>query len=233
MKKPQTPIYLALAISVFLLSFFIGRATALKSSEEAKKDAIYTGRMILPQKENEDIPTGNISENIEALDAFSMKSAEKEETEKKPEKEKLEEVEIEEEMPPEKMLFPCGQDVLKGYSQTAVYSKTMDDWRAHTGIDYKAKEGDGVVSAWDGTVLKVYKDSYWGYCVEILHPGKIVSVYRNLDKNISVKEGEEVKKGQAIAFVGSSAVIERREEPHLHFELWVDGITINPESYIY
>ncbi len=231
MRKPQTSLYLILAISVFLISFFIGRATALKSREETKKNAVYTGTMLIPEKKEEALPAGTISEKIEVLDEFAKKSEVKAETKAQNIKESTEEKK--EETPPERMLFPCGQDILKGYSQTAVYSKTMDDWRAHTAIDYRAKKGDVVVSAWDGTVSKVYKDNYWGYCIEIIHPGEIVSVYRNLDENINVKEGQKVKKGQAIALVGDSAVVEKRDDPHLHFELLVDGVAINPESYVY
>ena len=237
MRKPQTPILVALAISVFLLSFFVGRATALKDREESRKNAVYTGKMMLPRKEEADIPTGSTMENIEALDDFSKekeKSTKEEKVkEEPPEKKAAPEIQKTEESLPERMAFPCGQEVLKGYSQTVVYSKTMDDWRAHTAIDYKGELGTTVVSAFDGTVSKVYKDAYWGYCVEISHSGGIVSVYRNLDEEISVKESENVTKGQAIAKVGNSAVIERRDEPHLHFELWVNGVTINPDSYVY
>ena len=228
MKRPQTPILLAIAVSVFLLSFFIGRATALKSREESKRNAVYTGKMLLPQKEEISLPTGAVSEKIEALEETVNKKEEKA-IQKKEEKKETKK----EEAPPERMLFPSGQAVLKGYSQTAVYSKTMDDWRAHMGIDYAAKKGDSVISVWDGTVKKVYKDNFWGYCVEIEHPGNIVSVYKNLEKKILVKEGDSVSKGQAIATVGESAVVEKRDEEHLHFELWVNGETINPESYIY
>ena len=92
MKKSQTPIYLALALSIFLLSFFIGRATALKSREESKKNAIYTGRMLLPQKEEMTLPTGAVSEKIEKLE--EIKPKEKKETKV-------------EENPPERMVFPC------------------------------------------------------------------------------------------------------------------------------
>lgn len=234
MKKPQMPLYLLLALSVFFISFFVGRATALKNSAENKQNAIYAGRMLMPQKEDESLPAGSVADKIEKLDEFAKESEKKTETKKEKEESKPKNSpKKEEENPPERMLFPCGQDVLKGYSQTAVYSETMDDWRAHTGIDYRAEKGTNVISVWDGTVSKIYKDSYWGYCVEIIHPGNLTSIYRNLDEKISVKEGEKIKKGQAFATVGESAVVEKRDEPHLHFELRVDGVTINPESYIY
>lgn len=234
MRKPQVPLYLLLALSVFFISFFVGRATALKKSEESKQNAVYTGTILMPKKEEKSLPAGTITEKIEKLDEFAKESEEKEEVRKEKKEEETKKSEKkEEETPPERMLFPCGQDVLKGYSQTAVYSKTMDDWRAHTGIDYRAEKGTNVISVWDGTVSKIYKDNYWGYCVEILHSGDVTSVYRNLDEKITIKEGEKVKKGQAFATVGDSAVVEKRDEPHLHFEICVNGVKINPESYVY
>lgn len=224
MKRTQISIILAIVVSVFLLSFLIGRATALRDKEESNQNEIYTGTIPIPKKEEALLPAGVIAENVKETEIVSDKNKPKEEITEKKEKN---------EQPPERMLFPCGQVVLNGYSQTAVYSKTMDDWRAHTGIDYSAKEGESVNSVWDGTVHKVYKDMLWGYTVEIEHGGNIFSVYRNLKKNILVKEGDKISKGQAIGYVGKSAAVEKREEPHLHFELWTGGETINPESYIY
>lgn len=224
MKRTQMSIILAIVVSVFLLSFLIGRATALKDKEEqAKRNEIYAGSVFIPKDEEPLAPAGAAAQHVEEIETVTEKN--------KPQPEKP--ADTKDEQPPERMLFPCGQAVLNGYSQTAVYSKTMDDWRAHTGIDYAAEEGADVVSAWDGTVHKVYKDKLWGYTVEILHPGDLYSVYRNLQKSIAVKEGDKVKKGQAIGKVGSSAAVEKREEAHLHFELWTGGETINPESYIY
>lgn len=231
MKKTQMSIILAIVVSVFLLSFLIGRATALKDKEEAKRNEFYAGSIMIP-KDNEVVtPAGATAENVEK-DTEILKEKETI-TEKNNPIDKKNDDKKEDKKPPERMLFPCGQVVLNGYSQTAVYSKTMDDWRAHMGIDYQADEGTDVTSVWDGTVQKVYKDMIWGYTVEILHDGNIYSVYKNLKKGIPVKEGDKVEKGQAIGKVGSSAAVEKREEPHLHFELWTNGETINPESYIY
>lgn len=224
MKKTKVSIVAVIVVSVFLLSFLIGRATALRDKEaEVRKNEIYTGTILIPKDKEPIAPAGASAKDVPVGETVTEKN--NPETVKKEEKK--------EELPPERMLFPCGQAVLNGYSQTAVYSKTMDDWRAHTGIDYAAEAGSEVTSVWDGTVKKVYKDKLWGYTVEILHSGGLYSVYRNLDKDISVKEEEIVKKGQRVGAVGKSAAVEKREEPHLHFELWTGGEAINPESYIY
>ena len=222
MKRTRFPMIVVIVLSIFLLSFLVGRATALRDKEkQEKKNEIYNGNIMM-QREKHSAPAGADAKKV-------PKNSEETITEKN---NTLQDENVNN-TPPEKMLFPSSQAVLNGYSQSAVYSKTMDDWRAHMGIDYSAEVGSEVKSVWDGKVIKVYKDKLWGYTVEILHQGNIYSVYKNLGKDIAVKENENVEKGQVIGKVGESAAVEKREEPHLHFELWTGGATINPESYIY
>ena len=92
---------------------------------------------------------------------------------------------------------------------------------------------DELKSAWDGKVTKVYKDKLLGYSVEIEHSDSITGIYRNLSKNIQVKKGDKVTKGQIIGEVGKSAAIESKEPSHLHFEIKLNGVVINPISYVY
>ncbi len=222
MKKTRTIFIIAIIVSVFLLSFLIGRATALRDkAENHTMSQIYNGAVLLPHKVQEEI--NQASSTAEGVVDTQAEAPAK--TTKKKEEQS--------DAPPERMLFPCGTNVLKDYSQTAVYSETMGDWRAHTGVDYEAEKDTAVTSAWDGIVKRVYKDKLWGYTVEIEHSGNLKSVYKNLQSKIKVKEGDKVKKGQAIAKVGDSASIESREKPHLHFELWQGDIVINPTSYVY
>lgn len=227
MRKTQT-IFVVLALaSVFLLSFLIGRATALRDSAEGMKDdGIYTGTIPLPESFIKDKKHENPADTPASAGA---KVAEEKESKEKDTKEK----EAKKNEPPTRMLFPCGNTVIKAYSETAVYSKTMDDWRSHKGIDYAAEEGTAVCAVWDGKVSKVEKNKIWGYTVEIKHSGNVYSIYKNLNRKIEVKEGQAVTKNQILGTVGSSASVESHDPPHLHFEMRQDGVTINPESYIY
>ena len=195
---------------LFIVCFAIGRATAIKEGKaNSKNNEEQISETSLP---NEKVIKFDNQENI------NIGIEEKKESEEKP---------------PERMLFPCGEEILKDYSQDALYSKTMDDWRAHTGIDYKAKQYADVKACWNGQVVDIYNDKLWGYTIEIIHSGNITSVYRNLDNNISVKVGESVKSGQVLGKVGKSAAVESKDDFHLHFEIWVDGEPINPGSYVY
>lgn len=213
MKRISTSVSIAVIISVFILCFIIGRAVAMRDDD---KNSQLTKESEIVKEES--LPTDSKTEKVEKEIPKESKTRESTKIEN---------------TPPSRMNFPCGQAVLKEYSQKAVYSKTMGDWRAHTGIDYSAEKGTEVKSTWDGIVSKTYKDSLWGYTVEISHDGDITSVYKNLDEKIYVKKGDSVKNGQAIGKVGDSAAVEKRDEPHLHFEIWAEGAPINPESYVY
>ncbi|MBQ8337987.1 MAG: M23 family metallopeptidase [Oscillospiraceae bacterium] len=124
-------------------------------------------------------------------------------------------------------------DILNKYSgNKPVKSKTMGDWRLHTGVDYAAAEGTTVKASGDGTVSKVYTDEMWGTTVEIEHEGSVVTIYSSLADNVFVKKGQKVESGQAIAKVGNTAKIELSENSHLHFAVKKDGKYVDPESVI-
>ncbi len=115
-----------------------------------------------------------------------------------------------------------------------VYSATMNDLRVHCGIDISASAGADVLAAADGEVSSIYTDPMMGYSIEITHAGGAVSVYKNLTQNHAegISEGAKVKSGQVISYVGDSAMIESADEPHLHYELKVNGVSVDPMDYI-
>lgn len=137
---------------------------------------------------------------------------------------------------PEKltMVSPVVGEVTKNHSiDTPVFSTTLNEWRVHTGIDISTEEGAEVYAAADGTVSRVYSDALFGKTVEITHEGGIVSVYSNLAAtDIAVKEGDTVKSGALIGLVGDTSLSELAEEPHLHFGVKVEGVSVNPLDYI-
>lgn len=116
-----------------------------------------------------------------------------------------------------------------GYSaDTPIYSKTLEDWRTHDGIDYTAPLGTKVVAINDGVISEVATDSLMGVTVKIKHTDGTVSTYSNLADEVSVKKDQLVSQGDTIGKVGQSAIIEISEEPHLHFSVSCDGKTIDP-----
>ncbi len=137
---------------------------------------------------------------------------------------------------PEKLTFvsPVVGQIAKSHSyDTPVFSNTLGDWRIHTGIDISADEGTDVYAAADGTVSKVYNNPFLGKTIEITHSGGVVSIYSNLSsEGIAVKEGDTVKSGTKIGCVGDTSLSELADEPHLHFEVKLEGASVNPLDYI-
>lgn len=127
---------------------------------------------------------------------------------------------------------PIVGEITKDFAMdTLAYSKTLDEWCTHSGIDIKADKASVVVASEKGNVESIKNDPRYGLSIIINHGNGFKTVYANLLTTEFVKEGEEVEKGQTIATVGETASFEVADEPHLHFEMYKDGITVNPTIY--
>lgn len=130
---------------------------------------------------------------------------------------------------------PVFGDILKGYyADSLVFSETMQDYRTHSGVDIKAPLGEKVGAYTDGVISKIENDPFMGTTLEISHSGGVTSVYKNLSSELpkGIAVGVNVKTGDLIGTVGESAIIEIADEPHLHFEIRVNGENINAEREI-
>ncbi len=114
-----------------------------------------------------------------------------------------------------------------------VYSVTMNDYRVHIGVDIVTEKNAPVYAAADGTVARIWKDVLMGYCIAVQHNGDCLTVYKNLAEELpgGIAEGAKVRSGQLIASVGESAMIEIAEEPHLHFEMTIEELAVDPLEY--
>ena len=99
----------------------------------------------------------------------------------------------------------------------------------HFGIDIVAAPNQVVKSILDGTVILSTWTSETGYIVQVQHAANIISIYKH-NARLLKNKGERVKVGEAIAIVGNSG--ELTSGPHLHFEIWQNGIPVNPEDFI-
>jgi len=99
-------------------------------------------------------------------------------------------------------------------------------WKAHNGTDYRANKGTPVVAAGNGKVMKSTYNKYNGNYVFIQHGNGIVTKYLHFSKR-AVKQGQRVKQGQVIGYVGSTGM---SEAPHLHFEFLLNGVHRNPRT---
>lgn len=134
---------------------------------------------------------------------------------------------------PFRLILPCDGEVMNPFSENRLKkSKTLGDWRTHNGTDVKADIGTAVNAAADGTVVRAEYDSMTGYTVAVEHKEQYQTVYANLASAEMVEVGQTIRAGECLGAVGDSAVFEKLEESHLHFELTKDGNYQNPMDYV-
>lgn len=135
---------------------------------------------------------------------------------------------------PTAFLLPAEGVLGKGHDASAqVFSDTMQDYRVHLGIDITTVESAPVYAAASGKIEKVWEDVRYGQCIAIAHSGGAMTIYKNLSAELAdgIAEGASVTAGALIGAVGNTAMVEIAEDPHLHFEMTVDGIAVDPLDY--
>ena len=131
--------------------------------------------------------------------------------------------------------LPTSGKVTKNHdAEKQVFSATMNDYRVHLGVDIETSESAPVYAAADGTVAEIWEDPMMGQCIAVQHSGDAVSIYKNLALEMAedVEAGAKIKSGQLLGYVGESAMTELADEPHLHFELTVAGLQVDPLEYM-
>lgn len=98
----------------------------------------------------------------------------------------------------------------------------------HKGIDIASGSGNPVLAADSGTVVKSYLSSSYGNYIVISHGNGVLTGYAHMSRRM-VSVGDTVSAGQQIGKVGSTG---NSTGPHLHFEVYVNGSTVNPMNYV-
>ena len=113
---------------------------------------------------------------------------------------------------------------------TSRYGATEDiRSHAHSGLDICAPAGTDIVAAADGKVTFAGTQGGYGNLIVITHENGVQTYYGHCSK-LYAKVGDEVKAGDLIAAVGKTGFATGN---HLHFEIRINGSTINPQKYIY
>lgn len=124
-------------------------------------------------------------------------------------------------------------EILNNFTDSVlVFNETYGDYRTHNGVDITAKKDTPVNAVKKGIVIKNEFDYEDGYTVEIEHDDGLVSVYKNLSNDKTVKVGQVVDMGETIGTVGDTAVSESDTESHLHFEIREYNVEVDPTKYI-
>ena len=126
-----------------------------------------------------------------------------------------------------------GNEVVREYSEKEPsYSKTLDLWEIHKGLDISAEKGYEIKSLLNGKVVNVFKDDKHGMSVRVQSDNNVVVVYSNLDEKISVEKGQEVKEGQILGTVGNTTSVESEDGTHVHIEAFKGEESIDPMTFI-
>lgn len=102
------------------------------------------------------------------------------------------------------------------------------DRRMHTGIDITMPRGTPLHATADGVVSFADRSGGNGNIVVIEHGHGLTTVYAHNTRN-TVKPGQTVKRGQVIAYSGSTGI---STGPHVHYEVWRNGTSVNPAPFL-
>jgi murein DD-endopeptidase MepM/ murein hydrolase activator NlpD len=110
-----------------------------------------------------------------------------------------------------------------------VITAKQDLQSGHYGVDIVSKPDSRISAALNGTVILAEWTVETGYVIQIQHEHNLVTVYKH-NAELLKRQGDKVKAGETIAIMGNTG--KETTGPHLHFELWMNGIPLNPEEYI-
>jgi murein DD-endopeptidase MepM/ murein hydrolase activator NlpD len=98
----------------------------------------------------------------------------------------------------------------------------------HRGLDISGRRGTPIRAPADGIVVSAGRNGGLGKTVRVSHGFGYTTIYGHLDK-MTVEPGDEIRRGDEIGTLGNSG---RSTGPHLHYEVHVDGKSVNPLYYI-
>ncbi len=131
----------------------------------------------------------------------------------------------------QKEVYPSGQPVKGGWISSS-YGERLDPFTGsktfHDGVDIAGNVGTRVAAVGSGIVIFAGEKQGYGKVVKIHHGNGYVTLYAHNSK-LLVHVGDYVTKGQRIAAMGSTG---RSTGPHLHFEVHLNGKTVDPQTYL-
>lgn len=131
--------------------------------------------------------------------------------------------------------LPIPVDQVKNNQLRDTWAASRSRGRTHEGIDILAPKGTKVYSTTEGLVGSMKSNNLGGKVIWILGPGGAWHYYAHLDGHKrGLKEGDYVKKGQHIGYVGNTGNA-RHTAPHLHYGLYLQGRgrgAVNPYPYL-
>lgn len=119
------------------------------------------------------------------------------------------------------------QDDSENQENSLIYNENT--YIQNSGVSYGKDSTFDVVAILSGIVIDVKEDNLLGKTIEIRHSNDVISVYQSLSE-VNYKINDTVMQGDVIGKSGISN-ISKELNNHLHFELIVKGLNVNPENY--
>jgi len=122
--------------------------------------------------------------------------------------------------------------IIKDFSNSALkFNSTLKQWEAHKAVDIKGSDSANVMAVLGGEVVSVETTYLKGTVVTIKHTDSLQTVYGSLD-DVSVSVGDSIKQGTIIGKTSTTAKGESADGDHLHFEVLVDNVKVDPNLYL-
>lgn len=123
-------------------------------------------------------------------------------------------------------VWPAGGWVTSGFGWRSSPFTTKKEF--HKGLDISAPSGTPIYAPSRGVVSFIERDPSYGLILNVNHGTGLVTRYAHLQR-VNVHQGQTVQRGEVIAFIGDSG---RSTGPHLHYEVRIGGVPVNPMRYI-
>ncbi len=126
-------------------------------------------------------------------------------------------------------LFKQAPEFPAFYPVNGTLTRGYNPENGHYGIDIATKNNIPFRALADGAVINQDWTTNYGYVIQVQHNNGIISIYKHAS-SVSKKIGDVILKGEILGTVGDVGILS--SGPHLHLEIWKNGVPQNPNSYL-
>lgn len=126
-------------------------------------------------------------------------------------------------------LFKQAPEFPAFYPVSGTLTRGYNPENGHYGIDIATKNNNPFRALADGAVINQDWTTNYGYVIQVQHNNGIISIYKHAS-SVSKNIGDVILKGEILGTVGDVGILS--SGPHLHLEIWKNGVPQNPNSYL-
>lgn len=126
-------------------------------------------------------------------------------------------------------LFKRAPEFPAFYPVNGTQTRGYNPGNGHYGIDIATKNNNSFRAIADGAIINQDWTTNFGYVIQVQHNNGIISIYKHAS-SVSKQIGDVILKGEILGTVGDVGILS--SGPHLHLEIWKNGVPQNPNSYL-